>query len=870
MDYANVPARKSLLPVVWLTPVFLRLVCCGLTFSGVTAGAQSLEEMQKQFLRGNYEEVIKTAQKQFDDGSYRSDWRMLLVKSQLMLGRYGEAYTNAAAGLSDYSGRIGLRLLARETALYQNDLAGANRRLAEIKLSLEGRSPSFQSGEDLVALGHALLLLGVEPRLVLENCFQRAEKLDPPPREAFLASGQIALDKHDFKLAADAFRAGLKKFPDDPDMEAGLAQAFETGNREEMLKAIEAALAVNPQHIPSLLLLADHLIDAEQYDEAEKQLALVLKVNPNRPEALAYRSVLAHLRNDPAQEKQFRADALKFWKTNPQVDYLIGRKLAQKYRFEEGAAAQRRSLDFEPDYLPARRQLAEDLLRLGQDEEGWALAQSVHKDDGYDITAYNLVTLRDQMVKFQTMSNANFIVHMSAHEAQLYGDRVLELLGRARETLCRKYGVELTRPTAVEIFPEQKDFAVRTFGMPGNPGYLGVCFGSVITANSPASQAPNPANWEDVLWHEFCHVVTLNETKNRMPRWLSEGISVYEERQANPAWGEAMNLSYRDMILNDELTPLGKLSSAFLTPKNSEHLQFAYYESSLVIEFVVQRFGFETLKKILGDLRDGDEINKAIAAHTAPLPEIEKQFDAFVRERAKNLAPAADLEKPPAEQSEAERTMWKKIHADNYYLRMRTAQELMKDKKWAEAKPVLESLANSYHGESRAENPYWLLAVAQRNLKETNAEMATLEKFAAQESDFVDLYIRLIELSEAQKNWPAVTKYVERLLAINPLISLPYQALAEAAVASGNNEQAITAYRKLLLLDPPDPADVHFQLARLLHKRGNAEAEAKRHVLESLEEAPRFRDAQRLLLEIKRETPQPTAQAATSNSPRSP
>jgi tetratricopeptide (TPR) repeat protein len=406
--------------------------------------------------------------------------------------------------------------------------------------------------------------------------------------------------------------------------------------------------------------------------------------------------------------------------------------------------------------------------------------------------------------------------------------------------------------------------------MPGNPGYLGVCFGSVITANSPASQAPNPANWEDVLWHEFCHVVTLNETKNRMPRWLSEGISVYEERQANPAWGEAMNLSYRDMILNDELTPLGKLSSAFLTPKNSEHLQFAYYESSLVIEFVVQRFGFETLKKILGDLRDGDEINKAIAAHTAPLPEIEKQFDAFVRERAKNLAPAADLEKPPAEQSEAERTMWKKIHADNYYLRMRTAQELMKDKKWAEAKPVLESLANSYHGESRAENPYWLLAVAQRNLKETNAEMATLEKFAAQESDFVDLYIRLIELSEAQKNWPAVTKYVERLLAINPLISLPYQALAEAAVASGNNEQAITAYRKLLLLDPPDPADVHFQLARLLHKRGNAEAEAKRHVLESLEEAPRFRDAQRLLLEIKRETPQPTAQAATSNSPRSP
>ena len=40
---------------------------------------------------------------------------------------------------------------------------------------------------------------------------------------------------------------------------------------------------------------------------------------------------------------------------------------------------------------------------------------------------------------------------------------------------------------AREVFAEQKDFAVRTFGMPDNPGYLGVCFGSVITANGPAA-----------------------------------------------------------------------------------------------------------------------------------------------------------------------------------------------------------------------------------------------------------------------------------------------------------------------------------------------------------------------------------------------
>src|SRR3989475_8504653 len=141
----------------------------------------------------------------------------------------------------------------------------------------------------------------------------------------------------------------------------------------------------------------------------------------------------------------------------------------------------------------------------------------------------------------------------------------------------------LEHPTFVEIFPDQKDFAVRTFGMPGNPGFLGVCFGSVITANSPASQTANPANWEAVLWHEFCHVVTLQMTRNKMPRWLSEGISVYEEQQANPVWGQRMNPRYRELILEGGLTPVGELSAAFLTAKSDHHLQFAYYESSLVV-----------------------------------------------------------------------------------------------------------------------------------------------------------------------------------------------------------------------------------------------------------------------------------------------
>ena len=837
-------------------PILIWLFCGVIFSAGPAARAQTLEDTQQEFLQGKYEDAIMAAKKQVAEGS-SSEWRMLLIRSLLAVGRYGEAYTNAQNGLTDYPIRLRMFLLAREAALYQNDPRGANRMLSDAQDFIEQRRGLNSGGENLVAMGEAMIQLGVEPQIVLENCYRPAEQMDPPPREAFLASGQLALNKHDYSLAANAFRAGLKKFPDDPDMNAGLAKAFEPSDREEMMKAVEAALKVNPRHVPTLLLLTDHLIDAEQYDEADKQLDLVLKVNPHQPEALAYRAVLAHLRNDPEKEKASRAAALQFYRTNPEVDYLIGKKLAQKYRFVEGAAAQRRALDFEPDFLPAQRELAEDLLRLGQNEAGWDLAESAHKKDAYDVTAYNLTMLHERMETFATLTNAHFIVHMSKLEAGLYGGRVLDLLERARATLTKKYGVELTQQTEVEIFPDQKDFAVRTFGMPGNPGYLGVCFGSVITANSPASQAPNPANWEDVLWHEFTHVITLTATRNRMPRWLSEGISVYEERQANPLWGEKMNLGYREMILDNQLTPLGKLSGAFLGATNSEHLLFAYYESSLVVQFIVDKFGLDSLKKILTDLHEGVEVNQAIAAHTEPLADLEKKFDAFARDLAAKLAPNADLTKPPELPSEVERDLWRTAHPNNYYLRLEHATDLMKAKKWAEAKPVLEQLIETYHGESKAENPMWMLAATERNLRDTNAELATLEKFATQESDFADLYSRLVELCRQKKDWVSVTNYADRMLAINPLSPVPHRGLAEAGVALGNNEMAITAYRKLLSLDPPDPSETHYQLAKLLHGRGGYEAEAKRHVLEALEEAPRYRDAQRLLLDLEKNTPQP-------------
>lgn len=835
----------------------------GWLLAALAVPAAELGEVRKAFLAGQYGEVIQTTQKAVSDNAYEEEWRQLLVRALLATGQYTQAQEAAASAMSRHPSSIQMRLLGHEAALANGDTERARSLLREINRLAGSRTWAYTDPPNLVALGRAALLLGAEPKTVLDNFFERARAREPELRDTHLAIADLALNKGDFELASKAAAEGLKKLPNDPDLHYAMARAWAPSDRRRMGQSLESALAQNTNHVPSLLLFASHLIDAEEYDEARATLDRAMRVNPWHPEAWACRAVIAHLRNDAEAEKQARDSALKFWTNNPQPLHLIGQKLSAKYRFTEGAACQRQALAFDTNFLPAKIQLAQDLLRLGQTEEGWRLAEEVHAADGYDVLAYNLVTLKENLAKFRTVTNEHFVVRMSEHEAAVYGSRVLALLERARNALVGKYGVTLLEPTFVEIFPQQRDFAIRTFGELGGAGYLGVCFGRLITANSPASTATGPVNWESVLWHEFCHVVTLQMTKNKMPRWLSEGISVYEELQASPGWGQTMNPKYREMILGKDLTPIRELSAAFLTPKSGLHLQFAYYESALVVEFIAQRFGLDALKNILRDLASGAEINAAIARHTAPMEQLEKNFAAFARERAEKLAPELDFKKLDITEAVKPAPDLFNLHPKNFWVLTAQAKRAIADKKWEEAKAPLHKLIELYPGYTEEDNAYSLLALVCRELGDTEKEREALEQLAARSGDAWDAYLRLMELDESKGKWRGVRENAERFLAVNPLQPQPYRHLARASESLGRDDDAIAAYRTMLLLDPPDPAGVHFALARLLHKRGDEAA--RRHVLQALEEAPRFREAHRLLLEINRA--KKAASAATPTAP---
>ena len=850
-------------PCVGLLGTFALFFIIGLGSSG-RAVAADREEIEKLFRTGRYDECLRLVDEEIATDGGNEPLRRLKIKNQLARGKYPEALASLEEALTRFPASISLHLLGRDVYRLNGNDRDAGAELFTIDRLIQSGPRRYATAEGFVTIGRFFLIRGTDARKVLDQFYDVVTKQQPDFLDAYYATAELALEKEDYALAAETLRKAPKAAGQDPRFHYLLARALAAEDRAGSAKALAEALKINPFHGDSLLLQADQLIDGERYKEAEQVLKQVLDVNPLEARAWAYRAVMAHLRGDQEGEASARQSALAQWPSNPEVNHLIGRKLSQKYRFAEGAALQKLVLSVDPDFLPAKIQLCQDLLRLGEETEGWRLAAEIFSKDGYNVVAYNLITLRDRLAGFQTLEGDGFVVRMDKREADLYGPRVLALLRRARKTLCERYGVTISEPVIVEIFPQHKEFAVRTFGLPGADGLLGVCFGRVITANSPASQGDHPSNWEAVLWHEFCHVVTLSKTHNKMPRWLSEGISVHEEGLEDPAWGMALSPRFRAMMVSDALTPLSQLSSAFLAPKTALHLQFAYFESALAVDFLVQRFGLPAMKGLLDDLGSGLSFNESLPRRTKmTLEQLDKEFAQFARERAAKVAPGATWEETndlPPDANSAAVTAWLEKHPQSFEGLRRLGTRLVVEEKWEKAKEILERVKAIYPGYVGPDNPYLLLATVFRRLSDPAAEHKVLEELAMRDGDAIMAYVRLMELDQASGDWRGVAKNGRRFLAVNPLVPTPHRQLARAAEHLGERDDALTAYRAVALLDDTDPAEVHYHLAKLLREAGKPQ-EARREVLRSLEEAPRFREAHQLLLELVEHRPS----AATSS-----
>jgi cellulose synthase operon protein C len=679
------------------------------------------------------------------------------------------------------------------------------------------------------------------------SLFRLAANQAPSPA-AETAWGALFLERHDDAEAARSFQNALKFDSRWAPAHAGLARALARDNPPAAAAAAERALVIDPQLADAHLLLARLELDNTRYADARTRIDAVLAVNPSHLEARALLGAIAYVRDE---QPAFDAEVRRVLEINPaygEVYRVAGELAARHYRFPEAVTLTREAVALDPANARAHADIGMHLMRTGDEAEARRALDRAFRLDPYDLVTFNLLDLLDKLDTFEVFEEGNIILKLHPEEAPVLKDLAMPLAQEALAALSARYRFKPEGPILIEIFPVHDDFAVRTLGLPGMIGALGACFGRVVIMDSPrAIRPPNTFSWEATLWHEMAHVFTLQMSKQRLPRWLSEGMAEFEETRARPEWGRHMQVPFAIALEQGKTLPVADLNAGF---NNPETIALAYYQASLLVEHIVGTHGEEKLLALVRSYGEGAEGNEAVeAALGVPMGQLQASFDAAMDEQFGALR-AALRERPsiggPAGGNLTALRASAMASPNTYAAQLAYGQALAAEGDRAAFEP-LEKAAALVPYATGDDSPHAIMARLAEKLGDTDRAMREYDTLLALDHTAVDPARRLAALAEQKGDEGALARAYERVVAIDPFDAQGHTAVGRMALKRNDAAPAMRAFRAALALGPADKASAHCDLAESYLLAGRKD-EAKREALAALEIAPTFERAQDLLL----------------------
>ncbi|HMB27621.1 MAG TPA: tetratricopeptide repeat protein, partial [Blastocatellia bacterium] len=428
------------------------------------------------------------------------------------------------------------------------------------------------------------------------DVYREAIAADATYLEAQLEAGELFTQKYQYGDAAQFLQEALQINPNSARAYLDLALNKRIEGGEEAAAALARALQINPNLVEALTYRAGLALQSREFSEATPDLEKAFKLNPRSLDAHALRAAMLYL-----QDRDFEPEVAAALAINPHYGMIYG--VLSDYatitrRTAQAATFARRAVEISPRLWVAHLNLGMALLRLGQMDTGRAEVEKAFQGDPFNLWAKNTLDLLDAMKDYRETRQDQFVIKAEEKESDVVSPYAADLLAEAAARLTAKYHFTPQGPIVVELFPNHEDFAVRTLGLPGL-GALGVCFGQVIAADSPSARPTGEFNWGSTLWHEYTHVITLQMTDYRIPRWFSEGLSVYEERRARPGWGDDWNPLFLRAFAEGRWHKIEDLEGAFQHPHSPEDLGLAYFQASQVCEFIADRYGFDAILRML-------------------------------------------------------------------------------------------------------------------------------------------------------------------------------------------------------------------------------------------------------------------------------
>ncbi len=675
-----------------------------------------------------------------------------------------------------------------------------------------------------------------------------AARLAPGDPAVYVARGELFLERHDRDEAASLFHQALERDARWAPAHLGLARALADENAPAAEAAARRAEEIDPGMADAPLFRAEAALRADRRDDARAALERALAVNPQNPAAYALAAALAHLEGRTADAEVSVEAALAVNPTYGDAFRIPAEQLASSGRFDEAVPLARRAVALEPWNTRALADLGMHLLRVGEEAEARPVLERAFKADPFDLVTFNLLQMLDTLDQFVTVPAGAARIRLDPTEASVLQPYAVPIVQEALARYGQRYGLQPRGPILVEIFPKHDHFAVRTLGIPGLLGALGACFGRVVTQDSPRARPPNTFNWQATLWHELAHVFTLQLSDYRVPRWLSEGISVYEEGRVHPEWAADAEMIFVRAYASGGLPKLADFNAAFTRP---DLVAAAYFQASLVVGLLVERHGEDVLRRLLSAYAAGASTEEALRKATGGgLPDLQSVFDAEVRERYGAAARALETPKnveiprsaPPAALVEIAGR-----HANSFPVQMAAGKAMAAAGAHDEAVEAFERAARLVPFARGDDSPRAHLARLALARGDTARAARELEALVRHDHTNVDAARQLASLAEKAGNEPLRLLAYERIVTVDPFDAAAHTALGRMALGQQNAVLAVREFQAALAAGPVDRVVAHCDLADAYLLAGRP-ADARREAVAALEIAPTFERAQELLL----------------------
>ena len=750
-----------------------------------------------------------------------------LAEGLAITGQYQDARKRLAEALELDQAHLPARVLALKLAETTGD-AKAQDQHAGFFFDLYNQG-NAKSAEALTAVARAVQ--DEDPHGAW-RAYQEAQQKDARYVPAYLEAGFLCLEKYAWQFARESFEKILKQNPHHATAHAGLGAVLLANSKyDKALAAIDNALKTNPR-LPLALHLKASVYAAEQKrKESLAAIQAALAVNPRDPTTLSLLAAHHEAAVEPAERDKTIAQVLAINLRYADVYTTLALACQRLRRSPSAIAWGRKAIALRPRYWHGYYLTGMNLIRSGEEKEGYALLERAFQLNPFNIWAANTLTVLDRDFKkreFVYHQTPHFFVKLDQREDKVLWPYLEMLLEPMWQRLTGKYRFEPKGPgftggkVLVLLYPKHSEFSARTTGLPGLSA-LGACLGQVITMPSPAFARLRPQgafNWKQVLIHEFAHVVTLQQTRYRIPRWFTEGISVWEEDDTRVKWDPI--LAYG--VDSKKLLPLEDFNRGFTRPKFAQQVALSYYQAFLITRHFDQTYGRDAILKMLDLFKQGKQTAEVLPAATGrTLEQLNDEALACVTRYAKPIRRATRINSKELKELE------EKVKKDdkNTGLWVRVAMGRLQARKPKEAKAAA---AKAVALDPKLPRAHGLLGFIAYTI-DKDEEAAEKHYRAAKKADpdyfparlYLGLLTRADFTDEAVTELEAARRLAPRFIQKG---RNPYKLLAQLYADDDKPQKAIAVLRDLCKLDSND-VEARIELADLLADEGHhAEAAA--------------------------------------------